>query len=118
MIIMTTPLDKDGELLHRLKRDGVNFSKPHFIEFNVDFWQWPPPHEAIDILQGKYGLVKIFEPGQLNDMQEGYLSLKMRAKLTYEFVTNMQREISECVIPFGGYCDSWAVLQKRAEYET
>jgi len=111
---MNWPYDKDGKLLERLRRDAINLSQKHFIEFNIDFQHWPPSREAIDILKGKYGNVKVFNPGQLNELQEGYLSIMVQAKLSYELVTTMQQEITNCVASFGGYCNSWALLQHNS----
>ena len=107
---MNWPNNKDGELLKRLEADGVNFSKPHSIEFNVDFNRWPPPPDAISGLKERFGNLKLFEPGGIDGMQEGYILLKTHAKVTYEFVTDTQREITDLVSQYGGYCNSWAVL--------
>ena len=107
---MNWPNNKDKELLDRLERNGVNFSKPHVIEFNVDFYRWPPPEEAISGLQQRYGNLKLFEPGGIDGMQEGYISLTTRARLSYQFVIDTQKEISRIVSQYGGYCNSWGIL--------
>jgi len=107
---MNWPDTKDGKLFQRLERGGVNFAKPHYIEFNVDFSQWPPPLTAIHDLQAKFGNIKVFEPGRDSHSHEGYIALKTFTKVTYEYVVDTQREITEYVQQYGGYCNSWALL--------
>ena len=106
---MDWPNTKDGKLFDRLKRSGVDFNKPHSIVFNVDFYQWPPPADAINELQQRYEQLKIYEPGKFDDQQEGFVALKTNAKISYEFVTDTQREVTELVNEYGGYCNSWAL---------
>lgn len=112
---MDWPENKDGELLRRLQRDGINLSQPHTVEFNVDFDHWPPPADVLTLLKEKYGNLKLFEPGFLHEMQEGYASLKIVSEVSYDFVINTQREITDEVHCFGGYCNSWAILLHHAE---
>jgi len=125
---MNWPDTKDGKLFKRLERQGVNFSKPHYIEFNVDFEHWPPPLTVITQLKSKFGNVNVFEPtyieeGQeqslegldqsqegLDQPQEGYIALKTFTKVTYEFVITTQQEITDAMRPYGGYCNTWGIL--------
>jgi len=107
---MSWPKNKDGALLERMERDGINFLKPHLLEFNVDFNCWPPPPDAVKKLQEKFSDLKLYHPGKLDDLQEGYISLTTYAKVSYEFVTDTQRDISEMMSQYGGYCNSWGIL--------
>lgn len=107
---MDWSIDKDSALLKRLQCNGISLSDSHQLEFNVDFNFWPPSSEALSFLKTQYGNLKLFEPGSLDELQEGYVSLRIKSNLSYNFVTNMQREISDAMNPFGGYCNSWAVL--------
>jgi len=107
---MNWPDTKDGKLFKRLEQGGVNFAKPHYIEFNVDFSQWPPPLAAISELQSKFGNIKVFEPNLESSSPEGYIALKTFTTVTYDYVIDTQREITEYVQKFGGYCNSWALL--------
>lgn len=112
---MNWPKTKDGDLLRRLYRDGINLSSPQKLEFNVDFNHWPPAMEILELLETKYGNVKLHEPGNYDELQEGYVSIRTQSIVSYEFITQTQREISEDVSNFGGYCDSWALLPQQAE---
>jgi hypothetical protein len=107
---MNWPDTKDGKLFNRLARQGVNFNKPHYIEFNVDFDHWPPPIAAINELQSRFGTIKVFEPSCQDNAQAGYIALKTFTTVTYEFVMDTQQEITDCVSRYGGYCNSWAIL--------
>lgn len=104
---MESPKDNDIALLKQLEKNGISFSKVHTIEFNVDFKSWPPQADVIAILKKKYHNVKLYEPDENFD---GYLTLTMRGKLSYEFVKQAQSEISTLVGQYGAYCNSWAVL--------
>lgn len=112
---MDWPNNKDAQLLRRLERDGINLSNFHNVEFNVDFDRWPPAAEVLALLKARYGNAKLFEPGSLDEMQEGYVSLRIKSVVSYEFVSRMQREISDVVSGFGGYCNSWAVVLDHSE---
>lgn len=112
---MDWPKNKDSDLLKRLASDGINLTQPHMVEFNIDFDHWPPSDEVFSLLKTKYTNVKLFEPGSNDELQEGYISVRVRSSISYEFVTNMQRELTEAVAAHGGYCNSWAVLLVHAE---
>ena len=107
--------NKDRELIARLQRDGVNVSQVHTIEFNIDFTDWPPPVDAIDVLKNKYGNIKSYEPDRLNDIHDGYLAVRVNSILTAEFVAEKQKQITAIVSQFGGYCNTWAVILHAVE---
>lgn len=37
------PNDADGDVSRRLLHHGFDFSRPHAVDFNVDFDRWLPP---------------------------------------------------------------------------
>lgn len=106
------PNDADGDVMRRLEAGNFDFDKEYDVDFNVDFDNWPPPEEAIALLISRYGAVSIVEPEAERDGEkdQGYLSFKITARITYEFVTKSQREITMLMQEFGGWCDSWGVL--------
>jgi hypothetical protein len=42
----------------------------------------------------------------------GYVQFQVEAPVTYELVIRMQREVTELMRPYGGYCESWGVMQE------
>jgi hypothetical protein len=100
------PNDADGDVFRALEADGVDLSKAYAIEFYVDFEDWPPADEALDVLKGTFGDVA------LQDDEEDEipcLRCKIVGPLSYEFVTETQAKITEAVKAFGGYCADWGV---------
>lgn len=104
---MSFPDDVDGDVLRRLELDGFDFSKPHEVEFCVDFESWPPSQKAIEILCSKFGSVEVIEP---DEEDEGYIIVKVKAEVTHSFVVHYQDEISLIVGSEGGVCESWGIL--------
>ncbi len=93
--------------MRRLESSAFDFSTDHEIDFNVDFFEWPPSKDALDRLRpfGKFGLCAPTEEFP------GYVQIKLKAKVTYETVTSMQRRVSNAMAPYGGICESWGVMQ-------
>jgi hypothetical protein len=101
------PNDVDGDVLRRLEQDGFDFTQVHEIDFNVDFQNWPPSEQAISLLSEKYGNVEIFQP---EEEYEGYVLLRVKDKLTYDLVMQVQEEVSLIMDVHNGICESWGVL--------
>jgi hypothetical protein len=104
---MSWPDDADGDVMRRLDESGFDFSGPHEIDFNVDFFDWPPSQDALDRLR-PFGTPELVSP---DENGPGYVLIQVQAKLTYELVTSMQRRVSNAMAPYGGICESWGVLQ-------
>ncbi len=103
---MNWPNDADGDVLRRLEQDGFDFTQVHKIDFNVDFENWPPPEKAISLLSEKYGNVEIVQP---EEDYEGYVLFRIRDKLTYDLVMQVQEETSLIMGAYHGQCESWGV---------
>ena len=101
------PTDADGDALRRLASEGIEIDKPYWVDFNVDFEKWPPPNEAIELLISKF-------PGAFlereADSDDGYILLKLFGTLSYKWVVQTQKELSNLMEPFHGSCQSWGVL--------
>jgi hypothetical protein len=102
------PDDADGDVFRRLKDNGLDFSRPHKIDFNIDLEEWPPSPEAITLLRSRFPNANVIsESPDCN----GYAQFQVFEKPTYELVTRIQEEVSQAMRPFGGVCDSWGLLQ-------
>lgn len=56
------PNDADGDVLRRMKASGFDFEVKTDIDFNVDFDDWPPAPELIELLGNQFAIVKMYEP--------------------------------------------------------
>lgn len=43
---------------------------------------------------------------------DGYALFRVEGQVTYDGVTGMQRRVTEMMRPFGGWCESWGVMQE------
>ena len=103
---MNWPGDADGDVLRRLAVQGFDFAKPHVIDFNIDFANWPPAVDALSVLARTYPGAKLYDP---EDDSPGYVLVQVTEKLSYDLVIRIQAEISAAMAPFGGNCESWGV---------
>ena len=104
---MTWPNDVDGDVFRQLQRSGFNFGKTYVVDFNVDFVNWPPPHEAVEVLRKKYKELELRPP---EDGDIGHIAFQLKGKLSYEWVVRVQREATALVARHGGKCETWGVL--------
>jgi Regulator of ribonuclease activity B len=103
------PNDADGGVFRRLEEHRFDFSKSHTVDYNVDFAQWPPAHEAVVLLESMYGAVVLYDPSEHGD---GYAQFRIFGPLTYEGVISVQQTASVAMQRYGGICDSWGVMQE------
>jgi hypothetical protein len=103
------PNDADGDVLRGMEESGFDFSTPGVVDFNVDFDPWPPQAGAIAVLRGRFADAEVIEP---EGDYRGYVQFQVEAPVTYELVIRMQREVTELMRPYGGYCESWGVMQE------
>lgn len=111
---MEWPNNADGDVFRRLKSSDFNFSKEYDIDFNIDFDHWPLTVNTISFFQSNYPNLKIIEPneeeidsGDIN----GYIEIQIRHKVEYDFVIKTQSKLTKMSQPFGGWCESWGVMQ-------
>lgn len=97
---MNWPNDADGDVMRRLQSSGFRFDRDAEIDFNIDFDQWPPDPAVIGILQSELPSTKV-------SVQENYIMVQVRARLTYPFVIKMQADLTQISAAFGGRCESW-----------
>ena len=101
------PNDADGDVLRRMKASGFDFEVKTDIDFNVDFDDWPPAPELIELLGNQFAIVKMYEP---DEHGSGYIRIVLNAVVTYDLVIFIQSSVSELAAPFDGVCQSWGVL--------
>ena len=109
------PDDADGDVLRSLEADGFDFTRSYPVDFGIDFANWPPEAAAVDLLKSRYSDIDVVEPDE-EDLEEGeangWISIQIEGIVSYEFVTKTQEALTELMRPFGGWCDSWGVMQE------
>ena len=64
---------------------------------------------AVNMLARQYPDLEIHEPeGEF----AGDITFQVSDLVTYELVMRIQREVTTLMVPFGGRCESWGVLQE------
>jgi hypothetical protein len=106
------PDDADGDVFRRLEESGLNFDSPVQIDFNIDFSNWPPAQEALQVLADRYSAISVVEP--VEDFT-GYVEFQLFERPTYERVMAIQAEVSGLMARFGGVCESWGILAAGAQ---
>jgi hypothetical protein len=84
-----------------------DFSKTYSVDFNVDFANWPPAPEALELLRAQYGEVSVINPDEHGD---GYVLFKVTGLVTYDRITSIQLDASSAMQSYGGLCESWGVM--------
>jgi hypothetical protein len=101
------PNDADGDVFRRLQQSNFDFDRRHLIDFDVDFEDWPPQEEAIELLKREFPTLKVYAP---NFEDEGYLQFQVHEFVSYELVVRIQEHVTELMKPYGGTCESWGIL--------
>lgn len=102
---MEWPRDADGDVFRNLSRNGFKFDRAVEIDFNIDFMNWPPSSNAINLIKKAYPEARI---SLENDGK--YAIVQINNHLTYDFVTSTQVQLSSLVKHYQGVCESWGVL--------
>ena len=76
------PETADGDVFRRLEGQGFDFSKYYWIDFNVDFDEWPPAHLALERPHSSYRAARI------EDVKEGEGAQREAAMIQAEAVTS------------------------------
>lgn len=99
------PNDADGDVFRNLQKNGFDFSKEYVVDFNVDFESWPPAEDLSAYIQKGF-------PGAVVEWidDHGYIVVKIKTLLTYEFVVFAQKKLSDIAQAHGGCCESWGVM--------
>ena len=104
---MNWPQDADGDVMRRLSAAGFDFDKPTFVDFNVDFEDWPPDELALAAISNAFPDCTITE-------KDDYVLVQITSIVSYEVVTSVQERLSALTANYGGRCDSWGLMQEPA----
>lgn len=109
---MSFPNDVDGDVLRRLEYNGFNFEKEAVVDFNIDFNHWPLNSNEKEAIVKLYPNCEFYDPddedidnGDLN----GYVQFTIFTKIEHGFIVKIQRDVTNQMKQFGGWCDSWGV---------
>jgi len=109
----TWPADIDGDVLRLLEGRGFDFNLLHEIEFMIDFKGWPLSKEQQGAVLNKLPEASFVETDE-ELLEEGdpsgYVSFKVKNKVTHDFVTQEPQRLSRLFTNMDGYCDSWVVV--------
>ncbi|MEM7208860.1 MAG: ribonuclease E inhibitor RraB [Pseudomonadota bacterium] len=106
------PTDIDGDVLRLLEERDFDFNAVHEIEFIIDFRCWPlSKDQQEDVLESlpEARFVEADEDSLDEGDPAGYVSLTVKNMVTYEFVTDECKRLSDLFVHMDGFCDSWSV---------
>ena len=107
---MTWPNDIDGDMFRSLDENGFDFTKEHLVDFIIDFDHWPLTEDEVTVVKSFNPNCEFVEPedDELQDeASQGYVQFQKETILSYDLIVETQREATEAMEQFGGYCDSW-----------
>jgi hypothetical protein len=102
----TFPDDVDGDVLRRMALSGFDFEIKHDVDFVVEFYDWPISNLTTD------RITKYFVRHEIIDHKNGTgeISGVINSLVTYEFVINIQKELSAIAESDNGICEVWGVF--------
>jgi len=110
------PDDANGNVFRSLEKHEFDFDKEHVVDINLDFDHWPLTDDELSYVKSLYPNVQVIEPDEGEDIGNGvdvgFLQFQVTTKLTYEYITRTQQEITEKLSKIGGWSNSWGVLQE------
>lgn len=109
---MEWPQDADGDVLRKLKKNNFDFESKHEVDFSIDFDHWPLTEAEEKYLLHSYPNAEIIEPDEddlIGDDRYGYVLIKFNNKISYKFVVEAQKLITQKISPIGGVCESWGL---------
>ncbi len=112
---MKLPSDSDVDVLGRLEEEGFDFGQECLIEFSIDFQDWPLADDVVGKIRRMYlgcRFIELCEEGRASGATAGYVQFQMWGVLSYELVMVMQAKICREMKMYGGWCESWHVLEE------
>ena len=101
------PNTPDGDVFRKLEENDFDFSQEANIDINIDFKVWPPSEEAMTFIQNEWPSAEVINPDEEGD---GYITFEIKNQLTYDFIINIQKEVTDKMAKYGGYCNSWGLF--------
>ena len=110
---MTWPNTTDGDVFRKLEAKDFDFDQVVDIDINIDFDNWPLSEECINFILSNWPDAEIIEPNE-EDIEEGnnigWVTFQIRDQLTYDMIIKIQKEVSDKMKDYGGWCDSWGLF--------
>lgn len=101
------PNDEDGQVLKLLYKEGLDFTKPHQVDFFVAV---PDKENGDSILHELKNKGFTCELEQDEESEEWTCYCVVEMLLTHEGVTDIQKQLNEVSEPYNGYSDGWGVM--------
>ncbi|WP_191566730.1 ribonuclease E inhibitor RraB [Metabacillus idriensis] len=104
---MIFPKDEDGKVLNMLYKEGLNFKKPHMIDFYVAVPDQKNGEAILKALSDKgYKFMMEYD----DDVEEWTCFGSVKMHLKHNEIVGMQKKLDEICKPLGGYADGWGVM--------
>jgi hypothetical protein len=111
-VFMSFPKDVDGDVLRLFEENGFNFEEVVEVDFNIDFNHWPLNNNEKEAIEKLYPDCVFYDP-DTEDIEDGnligYVQFTVLSKIDYQFIINTQKNATNQMTQFGGWCDSWGV---------
>lgn len=104
---MNFPKDEDGKVLNMLYKEGLNFKKPHMIDFYIAIPDQKNGDAILKALSDK-GYKFMMEYDDDEEEWTCFGSVKMHLK--HNEIVAMQKKLDEISKPLGGHADGWGVM--------
>jgi Regulator of ribonuclease activity B len=104
---MKFPKDADGDALHSLYKDGLDFKKQHSVDFFVAVPDKTTGEELSQVLKEE-GFNCFLE--QDDETEEWACCFSKRMLLNYNELIQIQNKLNNLSKPHGGYSDGWGVF--------
>jgi Regulator of ribonuclease activity B len=110
------PNNADGDVFRRLVESDFDFGKEYVIDINLDFDHWPLTDDEFAYIKSQFPDVQVIhpEPGEDigNGIDVGFLQFQVKSKLSYKYITELKDKVERKISKYGGWCDSWGVMQE------
>lgn len=101
------PNDADGQVLKMLYKQGVDFKKPHNVDFVVAVPDQKSGEAVLEILRtDEYNC----ELEQDDETKEWTCYCYIKMLLNYEDIIDVQKRLDELSKPHDGFIDGWGVM--------
>jgi len=101
------PNDADGQVLKSFKKEGVDFSQPHDVDFQIACADEESLQATLTVLHHNDFKVEGFYD---EEYDEWYCTVQMNMLLEYQPIMDMQEKLDELVKPYDAYSDGWGVM--------
>ncbi|KIL45032.1 ribonuclease E inhibitor RraB [Jeotgalibacillus soli] len=104
---MKFPNDADGQVLKTLYNEGINFKKPHNVDFFIAVPNKKKGEMVLEVLKNN-GYNAQLEQDDETDEWTCYCSKKMQLK--HGELVAMQKKLDDLCRPYEGQADGWGIM--------